>query len=163
MKGRKPILSVVKAVTGKKGRIPPSDLEPEYKNSVPTRPSWVRSKYAKSEWDRVTRLLDAAGVLTVADGNSLAMYCYIVGEINNLTGKIAKTGYLAYDIKINEDTGEEIMVNPKTNPLAMRLENYIKELRSYSALFGLDPANRTKIRTDKKPGQKPEGKDRFFK
>ena len=162
MAGRKPTLSIVKEVTGKKGR-GINTAEPVYGAGIPDRPKWLKDKTAIEEWSRVSKLLESAGVLTVADGNSLAMYCYIVSQIALISGQIADNGYVAYDIKVNHDTGEEIMINPKTNPLALRLEKYIMELRAYSALFGLDPANRGKIIANPAKPAELDGKGRFFK
>lgn len=85
------------------------------------------------------------GVLTENDANTLSVYCHIITEIRSLSQLIKENGYVAYDIKINNDTGEEIMVNPKTNPLVLRLENLIAQYPKYSALFGLDPSSRSKI------------------
>lgn len=163
MAGRNPKPTALKLVTGNPGKRPLNKAEPKYDDGIPICPSWLRDKVARAEWKRLTKLLGDAGVLTVADGNSLAMYCYVVSQIDAITQNIAENGYVAFDIKINQDTGEEIMVNPKSNPLALRLENYIKELRAYSALFGLDPSTRGKIHAKEPDGKKTDKKERFFK
>lgn len=151
MAGRKPQATTLKLLKGvAKDRINQDEPKPDI--GIPDMPKWLKGKTAIAEWKRLSEMLDRLGVLTEADGNSLAMYCYIVEQIACITEQIAENGYVAFDIKINQDTGEEIMINPKSNPLALRLENYIRELRSYSALFGLDPSNRSKIMV------KPDGK-----
>jgi len=155
--------TALKLLKGNPGKRPISKDEPEFDSGVPERPKWLSDPVAIVEWKRLTKLLSSAGVLTVGDGDTLAMYCYILSQIDAITKSIAENGHVAFDIKINSDTGEEIMVNPKSNPLSLRLENYIKELRTYSGLFGLDPSSRSKIHTGKPNGKKADPKERFFK
>ena len=119
----------------------------------------------RREWGIKSQLLHDAGVLTEVDGNTLALYCRIWSQIVILSAEIGTVAdYIAYDIKINEDTGEEIKVNAKTNPLAVRLESLYSEYRAYSALLGLDPVSRAKIKADPPGGEKQKGKgtERFF-
>jgi P27 family predicted phage terminase small subunit len=160
MAGRKPILSVVKATTGKKGR-GINKLEPKFPKSIPDCPSWLRSGVAKKEWKKVTKLLSEAGILTIADGNSLAMYCYIISEIDRLTEALSGEDADIIKIEKMDSLGNKIN-ETKINPRTIRLENYIKELRYYSALFGLDPVDRGRIKAGSMPKPKGKDKERFF-
>lgn len=162
MRGRKPTATAIKLVTGNPGRYPLPEDEPEYKIEIPICPLEL-DEVGRATWGEKSRLLYEAGVLTEADGETLAIYCRIWSQIV-LLAKELKTplDYIAYDIKINQDSGEEIKVNAKTNPLCIRLENLISEYKAYSALLGLDPSSRGKIRTGRKVERKKEGKERFF-
>lgn len=163
MAGRKPTPTALKLVKGNPGKRPLNTNEPEYKNTIPKCPMKLDS-VGSAEWKSKSKLLHESGVLTEIDGNTLAIYCHIWSQIIILTSEINKASdYMAYDIKVNEDTGEEIKVNAKTNPLAVRLESLYSEYRAYSAILGLDPVNRGRIKTAKpKDKAKPEGKERFF-
>lgn len=159
MAGRKPINSKLKLVTGKKGR-GINEKEPQFENVIPDCPLDL-DEVGKATWNETSKLLYDAGVLTIADGRTLAIYCRIWSQIVLLSAELkSATDYMAYDIKINDDTGEEIKVNAKTNPLCVRLENLYGEYRAYSALLGVDPANRGKIKTVSKTEQKKTA--RFF-
>jgi P27 family predicted phage terminase small subunit len=162
MRGRKPTSTALKIVTGNPGHRPLPEGEPEFKNEIPKCPLDL-DPVGKNTWKEKSKLLFDAGVLTEADGETLAIYCRIWSQIVLLSAELkTPADYMAYDIKINEDTGEEIKVNAKTNPLCVRLENLYSEYRAYSALLALDPANRGKIKTGNKPQKEKTGKERFF-
>jgi P27 family predicted phage terminase small subunit len=162
MRGRKPTNTAIKLVTGNPGHRPLPEDEPLFQSKIPPCPLAL-DKIGKKTWDEKAKLLYDAGVLTEGDGETLAIYCRIWSQIVLLSAELkTPLDYMAYDIKINEDTGEEIKVNAKTNPLCVRLENLISEYKAYSALLGLDPANRSKIKTGKKVEGKKTGKERFF-
>lgn len=162
MRGRKPTNTAIKLVTGNPGHRPLPENEPKFKNKIPECPLCL-NEAGRAKWEEKSKLLFDAGVLTEADGETLAMYCWIWSQIVMLTAELkTHADYMAYDIKINEDTGDEIKVNAKTNPLCVRLESLYAEYRAYSALLGLDPANRGKIKTGKKVEGEKTGKERFF-
>lgn len=162
MRGRKPTNSAIKLVTGNPGHRPLPEDEPKFKSKIPKCPLAL-DEVGKATWKEKAKLLYDAGVLTEADGQTLAVYCRIWSQIVLLSAELNSVeSYIAYDIKINEDTGAEIKVNAKTNPLCVRLENLYGEYRAYSALLGLDPANRGKIKTGKNNDGKKTGKERFF-
>lgn len=163
MRGRKPINTAIKLVTGKPGRgMPLPEDELKFESKIPDLPLLL-DVVGKAKWDEKSELLYAAGVLTEADGETLSIYCWIWSQIVMLSAELkTPADYIAYDIKINEDTGDEIKVNAKTNPLCVRLEKLYGEYRAYSALLGLDPANRGKIKTGRKGEGKKTGKERFF-
>lgn len=159
--GRKPNLTIVKTTTGKKGR-GINEQEPVFNVKIPSCPMPL-DKVGAKEWKEISKLLFDAGVLTEADKRTLAIYCRIWSQIVLLSEKIQTVNdYISFDIKLNSETGEELSVNCKTNPLAMRLENLLAEHRAYSALLGLDPLNRTRIKASPPAKPKKDGKDRFF-
>ncbi len=162
MRGRKPTSTAIKLVTGNPGHRPLPEDEPQFQAAIPKCPLAL-DKVGQAKWKEKSKLLFNAGVLTEADGETLAIYCWIWSQIVILTAELkTHADYMAYDIKVNEDTGDEIKVNAKANPLCVRLENLYSEYRAYSALLGLDPANRGKIKTGKKNDGKKTGKERFF-
>lgn len=161
MAGRKPIPTALKLVTGKKGR-GINKKEPKFTLKIPKCPLKL-DKVGRATWEEKAKLLSDAGVLTEADGNTLSLYCHIWSQIVMLTAELkTPQDYIAYDVKINEDTGQEIKVNAKTNPLCVRLENLYTEYRAYSALLAQDPLNRGKIQANPKTNKETDGKERFF-
>ena len=74
MQGRKPIPTAVKELRGNPGHRPLGDREPQPKVGEPPMPSGL-SRYAKQAWKRIVPILLDMGVLTVADGDALMLYC----------------------------------------------------------------------------------------
>lgn len=159
MRGRKPTPTVIKMVKGNPGRRPLPEFEPQFESNIPKCP-FKLDKIGQETWDRKAEMLYGAGVLTDADWETLAIYCRVWSQIVLLSAEIQTSeDYLTYEIKIDKKTGEEFKSNAKTNPLCLRLESLYSEYRSYSALFGLDPANRGKIKTGKR---NEKAKDKIF-
>lgn len=160
MRGRKNTPTNIKLVTGNPGRRPLPEDEPAFPDEIPERPSWVRSKVAQREWDKVTMLLHDAGVLTAADGYIVGMLCNIVADIDRLTKQLSgENDDVIVTIKM-DSLGNEVR-EVKTNPRVLRFENCQKELRYYSALLGLNPVDRTKIKRNPNPNKSGD-RERFF-
>ena len=152
MVGRKPLPSEIKIKTGNPGKRPINVWEPEPERGIPEMPAWLKEfPVAIEEWERETKELDAMGILTTADGNVLAMRCYLSSQIQELALDIKKEGRVAYTQKM-DSLGNEIM-EAKANPKAVQLKNIITEYRQLGSLLGLDPSSRTRLSVNKK-GQK---------
>ena len=150
MPGRKPIPTALKLITGKKGRgINPNEPRPELK--APSCPAYL-SAAAKAEWKRVAPSLEAQGLLTDFDLAPLAAYCELYARWKKSLREIEKHG--------------EIIVNVKgimqTSPWVLIARSSEKEMRIYAGLFGMSPADRSKVNVvpKDKPGNPA---DRFFK
>lgn len=142
MAGRKPKPTQLKLITGNPGKRPLNQDEPKYCDSIPPCPLDL-DEVGRRTWDEKSRIMHDAGVLTEADGHTLALYCRIWSQIVLLAAEV--------------QTPEDYVYNQK----ASRLEKLYAEYRAYSALLGMDPANRTRIKAN--PVQKaPESKERFF-
>jgi P27 family predicted phage terminase small subunit len=145
--GQRPTLSIVKEVTGKKGKGVNTE-EPKFDVVIPKCPMKLDA-IGKKEWDEVSLLLFNAGVLTEADKRALAIYCRIWSQVVLLSGQL--------------NTAADYIDDGDINPLAMRLEKLMSEHRAYSALLGLDPLSRTRIKASPPQQPKKDGKERFFK
>ena len=145
---RRPEPTALKLVKGNPGKRAINKNEPAFKNCIPKCPMKL-DKVGQKEWNDLSKLLFDAGVLTEVDSRALAVYCRIWSQIVLLSGSL--------------NTIADYITDGDTNPLTVRLEKLYIEHRSYSAILGLDPANRSKIKvnTPPKPAEK-EGKGRFF-
>jgi len=63
------------------------------KAEIPPRPGNLRDKEARNEWDRVTKLLSGAGILTRIDQRSLLLYCNTWSYYREAEKKINKEGF----------------------------------------------------------------------
>jgi P27 family predicted phage terminase small subunit len=74
MRGRKPVPTALKLVSGNPGHRPLNTLQPKPDIAIPTCPAHLHSS-AKAEWKRLARQLHSMGVLTELDRAVLAAYC----------------------------------------------------------------------------------------
>ncbi len=79
MAGRKPKPTHLKAISGNPGGRPLNDAEPQPEPGIPDKPKWLTKK-AADHWDELVPIIDGMGVLTEADGHSLAMLCQVYAD-----------------------------------------------------------------------------------
>ena len=134
MRGRRPKPAAVKKLTGSPGK-PANNAEPKYPTGVPECPAHLTGE-ARREWDRASRLLHDAGVLTPADRGILAGYCtawslYVDAvELVNRHGIVTQTA----------TTGMEHVSGP-----FRALSTALNLLRQFAAELGLSPQTRPRI------------------
>ncbi len=74
MRGRRPIPTSMKLVTGNPGHRPLNAREPKPANSLPTCPAHL-SPTAKAEWKRLAGEMHRLGIVSQLDRVALAAYC----------------------------------------------------------------------------------------
>ena len=116
------------------GRFEPPANTPRPKPQLPKMPPGL-SNEAKREWRRVARPLFDVGLLTELDKQTLAIYCEAVARYERSQAYLLKYG----DTYLKEN-GE-----PKQRPEYFIMQNSLKELRQFIALFGLSPAARLRM------------------
>ena len=123
--------------------------EPKPKRGKPIRPKHITG-IAKQAWDRICRLLDATGVLTVDCGPALEVYAIHYAGMREALDQINENGMVITreDIKGNE----YLQRNP-----------YSAEFQSHSAMclkvlieFGLTPSSRTRVQLQTQMDDKAE-------
>ncbi len=144
--------TALKLVTGqiRPGRMNPNEPQPEIE--IPSCPS-VLSPGAKAEWRRVAPMLEDQGLLSKLDRTALAAYCELYARWTEALKELKTGGSV-----ITTPNGS-LQVSPHMS-IARSAE---KELRAYAALFGMSPADRSKVSASPKKEKTPEGKERFFK
>lgn len=95
------------------------------------------------EWRRMMKMLSALRVITEADADTLARYCYLYGQLQEFAVDIAKRGEFIMVTKVgrNGEEWEEEVINPRV----LRIEKMLSELRQIAGLLGLDPSSRSKL------------------
>ncbi len=104
---------------------------------VPRMPAGL-SEGAKAEWRRVARPLFELGLLTELDRMTLAAYCETYARYERCQAVLAEQG----DVYIKPN-GE-----PKQRPEYYIVQNCLKELRAFIALFGLSPSARIRLQVE---------------
>lgn len=130
--------------------------EPEPEGEL-ERPGWLPPEAAEV-WDRLAAILDRMGVLSSSDELALARYCVIFAEWRALAVQIAEEGTLVRPLEdAVRDKRGRIRVRPlKRNPRLGVLLELQTELGRLEKEFGLTPAARTLVRTEK--GKVPRSK-----
>jgi len=99
MQGRKPLPLNVKLMRGHPGHHPLNLDEPkvEFVNGIPKRPSWLKTKDSRAEWEIQLAYLTKNCVLGENELSLLADYCYLHGEFVEVarTGKIMNAAMIA--------------------------------------------------------------------
>src|SRR5262249_48076971 len=134
MRGRPPKPTRLRILEGNRGRRPLNQHEPRPPVGVPKMPRWL-GKGAQQEWRRGTKLLKPLGLLTLADGMALALYCVAVEQLQWAEATLAQEG--------------RTIVTPKgctvPHPAISIGRGAAEQVRKLGALFGLDPSSRSRL------------------
>ena len=130
--GRKPKPTALKVIAGNPGKRPLAAAEPTFAPAGTPAPDWL-SDEARAVWERVAPCLEANGMLSVPDADSLAVYADVVGRYVEL-----------------RRAGE---------PAPM---NLVQQMRQLASEFGFTPAARSRVSAPRKPEDGAQGKARFF-
>jgi P27 family predicted phage terminase small subunit len=103
------------------------------------------SDEAQSEWRRVIPILSEMGVLTVADGATIAGYCQSFADWIGAQADIREHGRLVKEPITSRTTGEIIGYRLKKNPAITIASEQKKAYRAFAADLGLSPAARTRV------------------
>lgn len=133
MRGRKPIPIPIQRARGNPGKRRPKH-EPQIRHLRPDIPDWI-GKAEQRYLNRLVPALEQAGVLTVVDGEPLAVLASLYAEIVSWRQIITKAG-----IKRASEEGW-------IRELRRAEDNYRKMLTEY----GLTPVSRTRLATKDEP------------
>lgn len=139
MLGRTPKPTHLKILEGNPGKRPLNLDEPKPRPVTPTCPSWLTGE-AKREWKRLVPELEALGLLTIVDRGALAVCCQSYGrmvEAEKFLQRAAKTGFM---FKTPSGYLQQL-------PQVSIAQKYAQQYRSFLGLFGLSPADRTRLST----------------
>ncbi len=148
-RGPPPQPTALKVLNGNPGKRALPKAEPKPDPSEPFMPAWL-DEDARAEWRRITPILLHMGVLTIADGAALAVYC----EAYSTMGHALKT---------IEEEGPTF-VSPKTmvehlKPEIMIIQNARSAIKAFCQEFGMTPSARSRMTTssDRKDSDGMEG------
>lgn len=106
----------------------------------PRCPTWL-SDYAKTTWRRIVPELDALGLLTLVDRDTLAILCESVAQFRIATETMQR-GQLT--------TGQR--GEARKNPAWQIWRDSAKMISQFSAMFGLSPSDRARLFSDPQGG-----------
>jgi P27 family predicted phage terminase small subunit len=138
MTGRRPKSAAKKKLHGNPGRrpLPGNELKPE--RGIPEPPEWL-SDVALGHWQTLAPELDAAGVLTVADGHALALLCEAHADWRAACEAIELHGETY--TRTTAAGKSTVVARPE---VAMRSDAWSR-MKSMLAEFGLTPTSRSRV------------------
>jgi P27 family predicted phage terminase small subunit len=132
-------------LAGNPGRRKPKKVEPTYapisSKVIPPSPPQL-SEAGTAEWNRLCYILGEFGVITEADQEALALYCYYFGVWIEAVSQV-KSGCAV----VLTDKG------PRINPWYKIAADAEDRMRRYLLEFGMTPASRSKVNANKKGGK----------
>lgn len=136
MKGRKPLPKHIHKLNGNPSRLRLDRVnEPEPRLGFPECPAHL-DEAARVEWDRITRELDAMGILAHPDRAALAAYCQLWSRMVKAEGMVQKSG----EVLKSEKTGTYYQ-----NPYLGVVHRSLELMHKFLVEFGLTPISRTRI------------------
>jgi len=142
MPGPAPQPTAVKKLKGNPGRRPLNELEPTPKVGAPPQPSGL-SRYAKQAWKRMVPMLLDMGVLSVADGDALMLYCEAYASWKQAVIDIKKNGTY---LKGKGSRNQDILID---NPSVIERDKAHAQMVKLLAEFGCTPSSRSRLKVEK--------------
>ncbi len=157
MRGRKPMPTALRIVTGNAGKRPLNTREPKPVTAIPTCPAHL-SPTAKAEWKRLARHLHNLGVISELDRAALAAYCQAYGRWVEAERKLKETPIL-----LRTPAG---YVQP--SPWLAISNKNVELMHKFMSELGLSPVSRSRV-SAQPLGRKPwefaaqnDEEDEFF-
>jgi len=154
MRGRKPVPTPLRVITGNPGKRPLNPLEPKPRVAVPTCPAHL-SPSAKAEWKRLGHTLHQLGVISELDRAALAAYCQAYGRWVEAERKLKETPVL-----LRTPAG---YVQP--SPWLGIANKSLETMHKFMCELSLSPVSRSRVAArpmTRKPWEFDYDKDEFF-
>jgi P27 family predicted phage terminase small subunit len=126
--GRNAKPTALKKLLGNPGKRKIDENEPQPMPGEPEMPELSRE--AQREWKRIVPILMALGILTIADGPALALYC---------------SAWAIHQRAERELSRQRFLSSEKTKKLLAISEKFAKLAKSMLVEFGLTPASRPRL------------------
>ena len=136
-RGRKPKPTAIKELEGNPGRRPLNKYEPKQQKTAPKCPTWLTQE-AKKEWKRMSKSLEAIGILTTVDMGAFAGYCQAYARWKEAEEFLSKHGTI---FKTPSGYIQQV-------PQVSIAQTYLKIMKDFCSEFGLTPASRTRLQVN---------------
>lgn len=147
--GRRPLPTALKKLRGNPGRRPLNVEEPKPLAGEPDMPRTLGA-IAQQKWRELVPALLAMGVLTTIDGTALEACCMNYQLWVLALGEIQARGIMIDEPVFNK-RGNEVGTQRKRNPAIGVANEADRRFRSYLVEFGMTPASRSRLKTEKSP------------
>lgn len=145
MKGGKPKPTALKILHGNPGKRPLNDREPKVDPAIPDPPEHMTERQV-AIWNRFSKEMKSAGVLTKLDAVAYEMLCRAYVAATEAAEKVAEFG------PIWMDKGDSKIPKFAYSPYWAVQNREEKKLLALLTEFGMTPSSRTRVKVDKEPG-----------
>ena len=133
----KPKPTQLKIITGNPGRRPLPENEPKPSRCKTLRAPKELTPAAKTQWRKVAKQLDDAGILTEVDTEALVLYCEAYARWRAAQAQIDK-----YGLVVKSRNGF-----PTQSPYVPIVHEAFRQMRQLLTDFGMTPSSRTKVQS----------------
>ena len=133
----------ISMLDGNPGKRPLNDEAPRFEKGIPACPELLTDE-AREEWDYISKILDGAGLLTMADKTALESYCQAYKTWVTAVREMSKPGGMV----ITCESGYA-----QVSPWVSIASGAQKEIKNYLSSFGLTPSARVSLKV---PQDTPE-------
>jgi len=136
-RGRPPKPTALKLIQGNAGkrRLNKNEPAPEAMTEVPSAPIWLGDR-AAAIWDQVAPWLVESRILTDTDLHNLEIFCTAYQRWREAQDDITKNGIVVMGAR------QEIK-----NPACTVANECVRQINTFGAALGLDPAARARLKT----------------
>lgn len=148
MRGRKPVPTHLKVISGNPGKRAIKGAEPKPELELPSPPPEL-CKDARTEWERVSIELHRLKLLAGIDRAALAAYCQAYGrwvQAERGIRKMAEKDPLTGGMMIKTTNGNAVQ-----NPLVGIANKAMSDVVRYAAEFGMTPSARARLAIGSEP------------
>ena len=155
MKGRKQLPTNLKVIRGTAQPCRINDKEPKPEKTRRAPPPKTLSEEARKHWRKISKELEACGVLTQVDKDALAVYCELYAQWVEAGEMVKKKGMVIADPRYADRKTEKgrAMVVPVLSPYFKASLKLSEQMKQMLCEFGMTPSSRSRIRAE---GDKPE-------
>jgi P27 family predicted phage terminase small subunit len=151
MRGRKPKPSYLKILAGNPGRRPLNNREPQPTRKTPACPGHL-DREARIEWRRICKELDKVGLLTLVDRAVVAGYCQAWSRWVRAENMLRESG----EVLESAEGGRY------QNPWLAVANKALEQVHKFSALLGLDPSSRSRLKASPSAPANDDPAERYF-
>jgi P27 family predicted phage terminase small subunit len=169
--GRNAQPTELKKLKGNPGKRKLNRREPKAVRGIPKMPAYLTGE-ARAEWNRLAPQLAEMKVLTLSDRNALACLCCAHAQYVEAQRDIVERGQMIDVYAVCEVAGvpitgksgkpKAVLLDAKKNPSVQIASDADRRLRSYYAMFGLDPVSRSKLSINADSDKTPDALDKLF-
>lgn len=150
VRGRKPIPTAMKLITGNPGKRPLNKNEPKPDMSVPEAPPHLDT-IALAEWNELAKRLNDMGILSLVDKAAFAAYCQSYSRWVQAEEKLKTEPWVYVTDKGFQGPSPWIGISNRA----------LEKMKAFLSEFGLTPASRSRMVVPEKP--KGDSLDDFLK
>jgi len=155
-RGRKPLPTHLRIVTGNPGKRAINKDEPKAAKGRPSCPAHASDK-ARETWGYVCGILEDMGILTTTDALAIEMLCEAYADFVAAARTLKDFGSDFYET-VNE--GGATMY--RAHPALAKKQDADRRIRGWLSEFGMSPSSRSRVKLGNNGDEDADGEKKYF-